>query len=235
MSLSALFFDAVGTLFHVRGSVGGIYAEVARRYGVEVSPEILSREFREAMAKGRGPDYTHHPRESWDQAEKDWWAFLVSRVFLASGRPPEPFDDYFDEVYRAFEDPGRWELYPDVQDTLRTLKDRGLILGIISNFDRRIFPLCRGLGLMEWIDSVHLPRDVGAQKPDPRLFQAALSFHRLLPHQAVHVGDHPVEDEAGARGAGLRALRIDRHGVPTEGVVGVLRRLDELIGHIDGG
>ena len=39
--IKMIFFDAAGTLFHVRGSVGEIYARFAARYGQQVAPEFL--------------------------------------------------------------------------------------------------------------------------------------------------------------------------------------------------
>ena len=50
-SLDVVFLDAAGTLFEVRGSVGKVYSEVAKRYGVDASPEKLEEAFVEAFRR----------------------------------------------------------------------------------------------------------------------------------------------------------------------------------------
>jgi putative hydrolase of the HAD superfamily len=55
-------------------------------------------------------------------------------------------------------------------------------------------------------------RDVGAAKPDPRIFLAAAAQLGVAPHEVLHVGDDPELDVIGARRAGLRAAWINRHG-----------------------
>ena len=212
MKIRAVFFDAVGTLFRVRETVGAIYSSVAKPYGGRLSPADLDEGFREGFSRIARLDYSKHARETWDPLEKRWWYDLVKDVFTHAGELPTPFESYFQDVYESFENYENWILYPEVPETLRLLKDEGLILGVISNFDRRILPLCDGLGLSTWFDSIHLPRDVGAAKPDPRIFQAALSRHQLLPGEAIHVGDHPEEDVEGARASGITPILIHRNG-----------------------
>jgi putative hydrolase of the HAD superfamily len=233
MKIRAVFFDAVGTLFSVRETVGAIYSSVARPYGGRLSPAALDAEFREGFTRTGRLDYAKHPRETWDRLEKRWWYDLVKDVFTHAGDLPTPFESYFQDVYENFENHENWILYPEVPETLRLLKDEGLILGVISNFDRRILPLCDGLGLSPWFDSIHLPRDVGAAKPDPRIFQAALSRHQLLPREAIHVGDHRVEDVEGARASGMTPILIHRNGKAGEvdgERIGSLLELPGLIG-----
>ena len=50
----------------------------------------------------------------------------------------------------------------------------------------------------------------GAVKPAKKIFSHALDQHMLIPQEALHVGDHPIEDFEGARQAGLHAVLIDR-------------------------
>ena len=55
-------------------------------------------------------------------------------------------------------------------------------------------------------------RDIGAAKPDPRIFLAAAAQLGVAPHEVLHVGDDPELDVIGAQRAGLRAAWINRHG-----------------------
>ena len=68
------------------------------------------------------------------------------------------------------------------------------------------------VGLADELDGVVTSAAVGARKPDPRLFEAALEVAGCAADEALHVGDTPTEDVEGAKAAGIRALLIDRDG-----------------------
>jgi putative hydrolase of the HAD superfamily len=122
----------------------------------------------------------------------------------------EGFDDFFEEVFEAFGQSTHWELFPETHEVLAHLKRQGFELGIISNFDSRFFQVSRALGLNAFFDSVTISSLVGAAKPAQKIFSHALDEHMLVPQEALHVGDHRIEDFDGARQAGLHAVLIDR-------------------------
>jgi putative hydrolase of the HAD superfamily len=63
-----------------------------------------------------------------------------------------------------------WKLYPETIEILEQLKKRGLILGVISNFDSRLFGLLDGLGIAHFFDLVVISTQVGAAKPEAAIF-----------------------------------------------------------------
>ncbi len=69
------------------------------------------------------------------------------------------------------------------------------------------------VGLDALVDDVVSSRDVGARKPDPAFFRAALRAASVgqppAPRRAVMVGDSWSNDVAGARAAGLRAVWLN--------------------------
>jgi len=69
--------------------------------------------------------------------------------------------------------------------------------------------------------------EVGAAKPNPRVFQRALGLAGVEPGEARHVGDKVDNDVEGAAAAGVRAVLIQREGDPPAGVHS-LRSLSEL-------
>ncbi len=68
-------------------------------------------------------------------------------------------------------------------------------------------------GLASFFDAVVVSGDVGAGKPDPRIFDSALSLAEARAEERVMVGDSVQRDVAGARQAGLRAVWLNRAGV----------------------
>jgi putative hydrolase of the HAD superfamily len=92
---------------------------------------------------------------------------------------------------------------------LTRLRERGLTLGVISNFDYRLIPILEGLGLSQFFDSVTISSEAGYAKPAPEIFQIALARHSVIPAQALHIGDSAHLDVVGATAAGLAAALID--------------------------
>jgi putative hydrolase of the HAD superfamily len=216
-----VFFDVAGTLIRVRGGVGVQYARVAGRFGVAADPSALEDEFPRAFRAAPPMAFPGVPAEAIPGLEREIWEGIVRDVFGGAGLlpafAPGAFGAYFDAVYRHFEDAAVWEVFADVVPALAALHALGCSLGVVSNFDGRAFPILGGLGLAPWFASVTLSRQVGVTKPNPTIFARALARHGVEPAQALHVGDSPVEDCAGARAAGLRAVLIDRTGRHADG------------------
>ncbi len=140
----------------------------------------------------------------------------------------EGFDEFFEEVFQVFEDPKTWKLYPETEAVLRQLKAQGLELGIISNFDSRLFPVLRGLGIEQFFDTITISSLSQAAKPAPKIFHLALEKHAVDPEDAVHVGDSLKEDVEGATKAGLTSVLIDRSEVEVAPGIHRIRSLDQL-------
>jgi putative hydrolase of the HAD superfamily len=210
--IKVIFFDAVGTLFDVKGSVGEVYLGYAKKYGVPATEQIkkaLNEAFKQTLKDMPLPIFSVDQPEKLKQCERLWWFDVVHAVFYRVGMF-EGFDDFFDEVFAAFGQSIHWELFPETREVLSQLRHQGFELGIISNFDSRFFQVSRALGINGFFDSVTISSLVGAVKPAKKIFSHALDQHMLFPQEALHVGDHLIEDFEGARQAGLHAVLIDR-------------------------
>ncbi|MDD5217629.1 MAG: HAD-IA family hydrolase [Candidatus Omnitrophica bacterium] len=204
----AVFFDAGGTLFHPYPSVGEIYCEVASRYGCRADAGTIERAFKDIWLRRDGlADLANHCDE---KIEKKWWRELVLEVFSRAGEV-ERFDEFFNELYEIFGRPDVWRLYPGVVSVLKELKKRGKRLGIVSNWDSRLFQLCDGLGLHDYFDFVLASAVFGVAKPGSRIFQEAMRRAGVTCEEAIHVGDSFEDDILGAQTAGLEAILINRH------------------------
>lgn len=208
--LTVVFFDAAGTLIEVRDGVGEIYSRVARDFGFEAEPQTLQRNFAQRFREQPPMAFpAGTPDAELVELEKDWWRNLVNEVFAGLGSFPR-FDEFFDEIFDRFRGREFWRVYDDVEPALTELKRRGLKLGVISNFDSRLFDVLRACKLDRFFDSIHISTRVGAAKPDPAIFQAALGHHGIEPRQAWHVGDSLREDVEGAMAIGVSAVLLDR-------------------------
>jgi putative hydrolase of the HAD superfamily len=106
----------------------------------------------------------------------------------------------------------RFRALPDAAPALAELRELGLRLVCVSNWDISLPSVLDRCGLADYLDAVITSAAVGARKPDPRIFEAGLAAGGSAPTEALHVGDTADEDLAGAQAAGIRALLIDRSG-----------------------
>jgi putative hydrolase of the HAD superfamily len=208
--LEVIFFDATGTLFDVRDSVGTIYSEIAARHNVPTDAAELDISFRTA--------FDTKTREAFPPggllgpgAEKAWWKDVVAHV-LSGAIPTSTFERYFDDVFDVFRSKQAWIVYEDTRASLEKLRAAGYGLAIISNFDTRLLDVLAALEIDGLFDKVVLSWRVGAAKPDIRLFLRALEEMKVTSGRALHVGDSPEEDAEGALSAGIQPVLLDRDG-----------------------
>ena len=205
----AVFFDAGGTLFRPFPSVGEIYARTASAYGRSYDPLVLEAEFHAAWQKRGG--LSSLGRETNEAKERAWWYSLVSEVFEPAGGVP-CFDEFFETLHRSFEEKHLWEIYPEVIEVLEELKRKGLILGVVSNWDLRLPKLVKNLGLSSHFDFLMSSSVCGATKPSKKIFNEALNKAGAVPSETIHVGDTYEEDYIGAVQLGIKAILLDRAG-----------------------
>ncbi len=229
-SIRVVFFDAADTLFHVYGSVAEMYLHHAVQFGFRQKPDsvtAIAQAFCRAFQEAPSPVFAVTEPAQIKQSERLWWFDIVHHVFYRVGMF-ERFDEFFDQVFHAFEDHRSWRLFPETSAILAQLKARDLELGIISNFDSRLFTVIRGLGIADSFDTVTISSLAQAAKPSPKIFRIALEKHAIDPEEALHVGDSLREDVEGATKAGLQAVLLDRKGPKREEEVPVISSLEEL-------
>lgn len=206
--LKLILFDGAGTLFWLPRGVGYHYALVGRRVGLDLNTDALDAAFAIIWKQMPARLTTGEPREDDD---KGWWRELVERVF-ESVAPETKYpdrDNFFEVAYEHFAEAGVWELYPEVLDVLRELHSN-YKLAVVSNFDARLRVVLEQLGISKFFCAVVISSEVGADKPDPLIFQRALELCGASPNETLHVGDDPVNDWEGARAAGLRVFELRR-------------------------
>jgi putative hydrolase of the HAD superfamily len=206
--IKAIFFDAVGTLFHLNGTVGHHYALVGNEVGLKLEAHQLDDAFYSAWKKMPRRAAIDGPRQNDD---KGWWRELVSLVLdqVAPSLSEFDRDNFFEIAYEHFAEFGVWEPYPEVPDVLEQLQPR-FQLAVISNFDGRLRLILQHLGISKFFAHIFISSEIGADKPDPEIFQRALKLIDLKPNEVLHVGDDPQRDWEAASAAGLSIFRLDR-------------------------
>jgi putative hydrolase of the HAD superfamily len=123
----------------------------------------------------------------------------------------EPWGELDEELYAAYSEARTRsvdliELFEDALDTVRRLRAHGIKIGILTNgpseLQRRKL---RRIGIEGEVDAVAVSEEIGVSKPDPEAYAKAVAMLGLEPNEVAMVGDHVVNDVAGALGAGLAA------------------------------
>jgi len=209
--LRAVFLDAVGTLFDAREPVGATYARIARRHGLDAPDAAVAASFRRAFSAAPPLAFALAcPPAELRRLERQWWRDRVAETFAGLGQFPD-FDRYFDELFAYFANPANWAADPEAQPLLERLKQAGLIVGVISNFDYRLYRILDGLGLGRFFDSITISSEAGYAKPAREVFEAGLRRHAIPAAEALHVGDSQEHDFHAAARAGLASILVDRH------------------------
>jgi putative hydrolase of the HAD superfamily len=222
MAAKTLFFDAAGTLVHLRRPVGESYAQIAAGHGLETTAEVMDHAFRAAW-KGSSAPLWPEGETSLDD-DRSWWMGVVAVAFeQALGRPLDKNElrPLFEELYSHFARPEAWAVYEDVVPTLAALRERCRLF-VLSNFDQRLRGILAGHGLDRYFEGMVISSEVGASKPHPRIFAAALKLAGAAPKDCLHVGDEQKADVEGAEAVGMAAYLVRR---PERGLAGVLNGL----------
>lgn len=127
--------------------------------------------------------------------------------------------------------------YDDTAPTLARLKDSGYKIGVITDgLSIKQWEKLVRLGLQDTFDCVVISEEIGAEKPDIKLFQKACDELEVKPEECLYVGDRLNTDITGANRAGMRSVRLLRGKYKDEKPKGLqeqpsfeIRRMEEIL------
>ena len=199
--ITHLFFDAGNTLVFPNFRL--ISEKLASR-GPKVSPEDLERGEQKARYQLDDPELI---RTSNDHSR---WTLYFETIFRFCGvHDGAIVKDVLAELQAIHRVSNLWEIVPpDVPAALEGLKPR-FRLSVISNANGTVREKLRRVGLLGYFDTVLDSHEEGIEKPDPRIFRAALERTGARPEHSLYVGDMYHIDVAGARAAGMEVFLLD--------------------------
>jgi putative hydrolase of the HAD superfamily len=207
--IEAAFFDAGETLLTPKGTWSGLSSEVLRGRGHDVTVEQMREAWRhggqhflnaadEGFMFSASAEDSHH---FWTTLYHDMLDFLD----IADDDAPEV-------LYATFSNPANYTLFDDALPALTALKERGLVIGLISNFESWLRDLLRHLDIDRLFDVIAISGDLQLEKPDPRIFKWAMGEAGTDAPASLHVGDSPNFDAQPAHDLGMTGVLLDRHG-----------------------
>ncbi|QSW99782.1 HAD family hydrolase [Haloterrigena alkaliphila] len=225
MTVTAVLFDLDDTLYpYAPCKEAGL--EAARTVALDLGYEFDREGFdafyrsgrREAKRELAGTAATHERFIYFKRALEERTGEPRAGDALALG---EAFwEAYLDEM----------ELFPGVRETLETLRENGVAVGIVTNLTTRIqLEKVDRLGLEEHIDLLLTSEETGREKPGSVMFSLALSRLESRPSEAVMVGDNIETDVVGANAVGLETVLWNADVDPADEPLAGRRRPDHRI------
>ena len=222
--IRAVVFDAVGTLLQLDPPAADVYAEFAARFESRLDAKEIRRRFAVAFASQERIDAEREHRTD-EARELSRWQRIVAEVIDDIADP----HGCFQALYDHFALSSSWRCDADARHVIDSLKSRGLVVGMASNFDHRLRPIAAGLPDLAGLDHLWISSEVGWKKPAMEFFLEVRTTLALAPAQILFVGDDFTNDYVGASAAGMGALLLDPRGksdLPPQRRIG---RLGELL------
>jgi 2-haloalkanoic acid dehalogenase type II len=199
VKVRAICFDLDNTLWDVWPVImraeQKMYDFLAQRY-----PRVVANVTIEMMRSAREQTAAAYPQMRHD------FTFLRKQTLRDHAREFGYAEAMAEEAFDAFiQARNDVDLYADVLPALEQLRTR-----------YRLFTASNGnadlgqIGIAHFFERSIAARQVGALKPDPAIFHKVIEGTDLQAHEVVYVGDDPLLDVVGARGAGMQAIWIDR-------------------------
>ncbi len=209
--IQAVFFDAGYTLLCMDPDQRTLFLRACAQLEIE----IVAEKFDEAAARANallaprkpGAVPTPYSQEAVDR----FWTSYNRTLLSACARHPEDAAKA-GPLYQCFTAAMGWRIYHEVRPVLSRLRERGMRLGVISNWTGDLEDVLRSVGLHQEFDFILDSARLGHEKPHGEIFREALKRAGVACDSALHVGDSPEHDVDGALGCELGALLLDRTG-----------------------
>ena len=234
MVIRAIFYDLDGTLRMNVPSGWQSFTEYAGQFGLHFLPENRLRAARwEHYYFAESPEL--HEDEAAFPEQPSFWANYGRRRLIMLGASPEQAAEFAPLVTRLmFESYKPVDTIPtDLIDTLKTLKEQGYILGVLSNRKASYSDYLAERGLSEYFSLAVFAGEAGIYKPDPGVFHYLLEKAGVSAEESMYIGDNYYADVVGAREAGMAPVLLDINGLFEEPGCPVIKSHSQILSLLD--
>lgn len=206
-------FDITGTLFKYRSSPAVEYSNILKKYGIEVrlsTLEDLINENWKFMTKAH-PNFGLNTGIGWDIYWRKYAQNVYSRAFKIENITENlPVESIINDLMVTYSTGETFQLQNGAIELLEYLRNKQVVLGVISNYDPRIVPIIKNLGLSHYFEFILSSYEARSEKPDIKIFRKAELYidKGLNREQFLHVGDSYFLDFKGAKNAGWSACLV---------------------------
>lgn len=225
--IKAVFFDAIKTLFDPQPSELGLHKKVLEEI---LNCEIDEKRLREAI------DLAIRETELLEAVKEDstkQWEVYPSRVAELIGCKKEDCQSVGEKLlYETWGNPNNYKLFDDVLPTLKLLREKGIYIACVSNEDGWLSKFFDQFEIKDYFEFIMTSKEVGYEKPNPKIFEKALAESGFEPEEILFVGDSVTCDYYGSKAMNMKPLLIDRSGENTDDKVVAINNLERVLEYI---
>ena len=141
---------------------------------------------------------------------------------------PDQLEPIFEKLWNLFATGDHWRLSGHSESTLRTLRQRGYRIALLSNNDSRLRQVIKDLDIEALFDEIFISAEIGFEKPDPEIFKFVETKMGFQPKEILHLGDSHSRDFEGSQAAGWSALLFGKPKIEEEQIHCFSELLDRL-------
>ncbi|XP_061709667.1 rhythmically expressed gene 2 protein [Cydia pomonella] len=205
--------DATNTILKFRLPPWQHYAAVAQDFGFTVDAQLVKKQMLGGF-KSMSEDHPNFGKNT--IAWEEWWRKLVKASFTGLLPSSADVNRIANRLIEDFKTTKCWKRADGGEKLLNLLRDKGISVGVISNYDPRLREVLQNINLGNHFDFIVTSYDVGFSKPDKKIFSHAMQLDKSLsPVQCLHIGDDLKKDYEGARAAGWHAVLVAAESAET--------------------
>eukprot|EP00471_Norrisiella_sphaerica_P000755 CAMPEP_0184485846 /NCGR_PEP_ID=MMETSP0113_2-20130426/7436_1 /TAXON_ID=91329 /ORGANISM="Norrisiella sphaerica, Strain BC52" /LENGTH=383 /DNA_ID=CAMNT_0026867493 /DNA_START=838 /DNA_END=1989 /DNA_ORIENTATION=- len=233
--IRVISFDFTGTLAQVKGSTEDHYL-MALKESIDNHPRLgdgiwkslhIDNNVRPKILSSFGKAYKKQmkaiPNFGYgSMTSEQWWRDVIVDTLTESGIRSDLVNlvapDVTKRLYTHFATEKAWQLYPEVIPLIRALNSSGIQLGVVSNFDARLKPILKSLGIADYFSFVLTSSEIGVEKPSALIFKEAMRRGGISsPEFMIHVGDTVKTDVLGPLDIGMPFVYVQRNAGGSDG------------------
>jgi len=215
MKIKAVLFDLYGTLVGFEPSRFVIQSQVVKKYDLFLTEAGVSKGYFLAD-KFMAEQNAVNPIRSMSIVEKEEFFARYEQLVL-SGDELEVELSLCKKIFKELQNiPYSMVLYEDVIPTLNSLRKLNFKLGLISNMDKSGSEILDEFNLSSYMDVCITSKEAKVEKPDSKIFNAALSKLDIDATSSMYIGDQILSDIQGAKNSKMIPILIDRESSHTD-------------------
>jgi putative hydrolase of the HAD superfamily len=206
-----------------------ILARRANLAGVALTPAQMKDALASLASSGKGFAMTSQLGGENVPRDRTYWVRTFANLLQAAGVEGDlpALATGMCDTFLITED---FYLDAETLPTLRGLKERGYVVGVISNAPKGLARTLDKYGVLPALDFAVGSQDIGIEKPDPAIFHHALCGVGVQASEAAYVGDEYETDAQAASNVGMLGIFLDRDNHRPASILPRIRRLSDLLG-----
>ena len=227
MKYKAIFFDRDGTLVHGDPEWTRFRNEHLEQWSGRKFDDSYDY-FMKFFEKVEGGGFSFAPYKTLEQELdffRQWYLYVFEDMGITE-KTAERADMLVEKLWYLKKHP-----YPETVEVLEYFRGKGYKMGVISDCPPSLEMTLLNCGLHQYFTSFTASSLVGAMKPDPVIFNAALKAQGVTAQESLYVDDYPPEAD-GARALGFTSFLIDRNESQPDSPW-TIRNLRELVNFVE--